>query len=212
MRYSRTVRCRFCFKEGHNVKSCEALTKEVKENPDGYYYRRYKKYFNPDGTRKKANVVRACSYCDVVGHTKRTCDTKLNDMVKNIKTNAEYRSDMYNFLKDKGLGVGSLVTIHNHMYLVTEIKWDNFSCGDNRWDNSQIHLHSVDGSSSHTKFAIDDYIIKYDRDRAIKVESPEHDIPEPSSEWFSGRSEYYKDFKGLVSNPFRNVVCATPRF
>ena len=203
MSYSRTVRCRHCYKEGHNVKSCEALTKEVKTNPDGYYYRRYKKYFNPDGTRKKASVVKKCSYCNVAGHTKRTCDAKLIDMAKNIKTNAEYRRDMYNFLKEKGLGVGSLVTVHNNMYLVTKIDWDNFSCGDNRWDKTHLHVHSVDGSSSYTKVAIDEYIIKYDRDRAIKAESPEHDIPEPSSEWFSGRSDFYKDYQGLVSNPFR---------
>jgi hypothetical protein len=202
MSYSRTVRCRHCYKEGHNVKSCEVLTKEVKDNPDGYYYRRYKKYFNPDGIRKKASVVKKCSYCNEPGHTKRTCDTKLNDMIANIKTNAEYRRDMYNFLKEKGLGVGSLVTIHKHMYLVTGIDWDNFSCGDNRWDKSHVQLHSVDGNSNYTKFAIDEYIIKYDR-QSIKVDSPEHNIPEPSSEWFSGRSEYYKDFQGLVSNPFR---------
>ena len=202
MSYSRTVRCRHCYKEGHNVKSCEALTKEVKDNPGGYYYRRYRKYFNDDGTRKKASVVKKCSYCDTPGHTKRTCDTKLNDMIANIKTNAEYRRDMYNFLKEKGLGVGSLVTVHNHMYLVTGIDWDSFSCGDNRWDKSHVQVHSVDGTSHYKKFAIDEYIIKYDR-QSIKVDSPEHDIPEPSSEWFSGRSDFYKDYQGLVSNPFR---------
>ena len=123
-------------------------------------------------------------------------------MIANIKTNAEYRRDMYNFLKEKGLGVGSLVTFHNHMYLVTGIDWDNFSCGDNRWDKSHLQLHSVDGNSNYKRFAIDEYIIKYDR-QSIKVDSAEHDIPEPSQEWFSGKSEYYKDYRGLVSNPFR---------
>lgn len=211
MPYKRTVRCQYCFKDGHNVKSCEALTKEVKANPDGYYYRRFKKYFNPDGTRKKASVTKTCSYCGVEGHTKRTCNVKLDDLVANIKTNAEYRRDMYNFLKDKGVGVGSLVTIHQKMFLVTGIQWDNVCCGDQKWDAFHLKLHSVDGSSHHNKFVVDDYTVRYNRD-SLKVDSPEHDIPEPSSEWFSGRSEFYKDFKGRVSNPFRHVVSDSARF
>lgn len=196
------MQCGYCFEEGHNVKSCTKLTETVQKSPGGYTHSRYRKYFNDDGTRKKTSVTRTCSYCSEPGHTRRTCDVKLNDMVANIKTNAEYRRDMYNFLKEKGAGVGSLVTMSNKMYLITGIQWDNFTCGDNRWNATHLDLHSVSGDSTYTKFAIDQYIIQYHRD-AIKVESPEHDIPEPSSEWFSGKSKFYEDFKGRVSNPFR---------
>lgn len=196
------MQCGYCFEEGHNVKSCTKLTEAVLKRPGGYTHNRYRKLFNDDGTRKKASAVKKCSYCSEPGHTKRTCDVKLNDMVANIKTNAEYRRDMYNFLKEKGAGVGSLITLGTKMFLVTEIQWDKISCGDYAWDQTHLKLHSVDGISNHQGFAIDEYIIKYRRD-ALKVESPEHDIPEPSSEWFSGKSEFYEDFKGRVSNPFR---------
>lgn len=195
------MRCNHCYREGHNVKTCKKLEDDVKSNLGGYYHRRYEKYFDKEGNRKKDSTTRRCSYCGEPGHTKRTCDTKLNDMIANIKTNAEYRWDMYNFLKDKGLGVGSLVTIANNMFLVTEIKWDKFTCGDNRWNQHHLEFHSVDGNSSHRNFTIDEYIIKYSRD-SIQVDVPEHNIPEPSDEWFSGRSEFYEDFQGLIQNPF----------
>lgn len=203
MPYKRTVRCRHCFKEGHNVKSCEALTKEVKENPDGYYSRRYKKYFNPDGTRKKDSAVRTCSYCGEAGHTKRNCNMKLDDLIHNIKINSLYRKDMFNFLKTKGLGVGSLITLHNSMYLVTGHQWDNFVCNKTDWGNSHLDIMPVT-QGSYRKFAIDDYIIKYDQS-SIKVDSPEYNIEEPPASWFSGKSVWYSDFKGRITNPFDNV-------
>jgi hypothetical protein len=199
-RYSRTVRCRHCFNEGHNVKSCSALTKEVAENVNGYYHRRYRKYFNDDGTRKKDSAVKKCSYCNEPGHTKRTCDVKLDDMIYNVKINSLYRKDMLNFLKTKGLGIGSLITLHKSMYLVTGFRWDDFVCGDNRWDKAHLEIMPVT-EGSYRKFAIDDYIIKYDQN-SIKVDSPEYNIEEPPESWLSGRSTWYSDFKGRITNPF----------
>jgi hypothetical protein len=54
---------------------------------------------------------------------------------------------------------------------------------------------------SYRKFAIDDYIIKYDQN-SIKVDSPEYNIEEPPESWLSGRSTWYSDFKGRITNPF----------
>lgn len=203
MSYNGTVRCRHCYKTGHNVKSCETLTKEVKNDVGGYYHRRYSKYFNHDGTRKQASAVNLCSYCDTAGHTKRTCDTKLIDTIANIKTNSEYRNDMHSWLKKRGMGIGSLITINEKLFLVTGYNWKYITCGVSSYDKPHINVDSVEGHAYYKSISVDDYMVKHGQ-HLIQVESPVHELS-PPEEWFDGKTEYY-DFNTShrVTNPFRS--------
>lgn len=204
-RSTSTVRCRHCFVEGHNVKSCKQLEADVKSQLGGYYHRRYGKYFDEQGSRKKDSTVKKCSYCHEAGHTKRTCNTKLGDMVQNIKTNQEYRKDVYAWFKKKGLGIGALVTLHDSMYLVTGIEWDKFVCGNNAWDNWQLSLQPM-GPKGYRKFVLEDnYMMPDPIYYKFQVDS-EAEVPEPPSEWFEGRSEYYQDCDRRVENKLRQTA------
>lgn len=200
-RYRNTVTCRYCYDQGHNIKSCQKLANDVKANPDGYTASRYSKYFNPDGTKKSASQTRKCSYCKEPGHTKRDCDVRIGDMVSNISTNISFRKNFYELLKKNGLGVGSLVTIYDNMYLVTSINWENFICGFSDWSRQHLSIESVSGGG-HRSFNIEDYYLRGDRiNSCITVESPS-EVEEPPSKWFEGKSDFYQDFRGRVKNPF----------
>lgn len=200
-RYRSTVRCSHCWKEGHNVKSCSQLTEEVKANPGGRAHRRYSKYFDEEGNRKDASSARSCSYCNEIGHTKRTCETKLNDLVYNIKTNQEYRNDVYAWFKKKGLGVGSLVTIYGNMYLVTQINWDEFTCGDQSWNKHHLYLEPLQRSSrTYTKFYLEDSYMRPETPYPVIQVDSEVEVAKPAAEWFEGRSEFYREHKGRVTN------------
>ena len=196
------IHCHHCWNEGHNVKTCSKLAKDVKENLGGYYHRKYSKYFDEQGNRKDYSSVNNCSYCKQPGHTKRTCETKLDDMICNIGTNAKYRQSVWEWMKDKQVGVGSLVTIYDQMYLVTGINWDHFVCGRGDYNRSHLSIQAVGKDSGHyTSYIIDDEVFRgsrYYKDN-VKVECgcpPQR----PSEQWFKGGTPYYKDHRGRVVN------------
>jgi len=195
-----TVTCRFCYKRGHNVKTCPQLTEKVKAEPHGYYHRRYSKYFDEEGNRKTDSQIKKCSYCKEPGHTKRTCETKLNDTVHNVKVNQEYRKDVWQWFQEKQLGVGSLVTIYNEMYLVTGINWDDFVCGNVDYNRKHLSIEPV-GSGYYKSFVIEDELLRGSRwyNSVVIIESQTKPT-RPSEEWFKGHSLFYKDFKGRVQN------------
>ena len=64
--------CSFCSRRGHTRRTCPALDKHIRDNPDGYEARKRQ--------RELANKKpRKCSYCSEPGHTKRTCPTLKSD-------------------------------------------------------------------------------------------------------------------------------------
>lgn len=199
-----TVRCHHCWQLGHNVKTCTQLTKDVKADPGGYYHRKYSKHFDEQGNRVSAKKANKCSYCNNGGHTKRTCNVRIEDMVHNIKTNAKYRSDVYAWFVDNKLGIGSLVEIYNQLYLVTGIRWDDFICGSSEGYSLTIEPVTREGYCYSRYKMNDDEMSKgfrYSWQRYLKVEAGSDHIPKPSDEWFSGRTEWYtENFKGKVKN------------
>lgn len=199
MVYRREVRCRFCYEAGHNVKSCKNLEEHVKQNKDGYTHRIYHKYFDSEGNKKAAPNTKKCSYCKEMGHTKRTCETKLEDLINNIQTNKQYRKDFYSFLKDSGIGVGSLINIYNKLFLVTDVVWDNIVCGMNDYSTPHVKLQSFDGNGYQT-YSFDDYTVK--TKRGFVVESSVDNVGTPPKDWFEGKNKFYKDYHGRVTNPF----------
>jgi hypothetical protein len=194
---ARTVKCHYCWNKGHNVKTCVKLTEEVKANLGGYYHRKFSKYFDEQGNRKQDNKVRACSYCADLGHTKRNCNVRLQDIVHNIDINSKYRKKVHAWFHEKQLGIGSLVDIYNGLYLVTGINWENFVCGRKGHAEKHILIQPVDGKSYYTDFTIDDWAIKTNDD-LIKVISGSDNIPYPPKQWWEGKSEMYLDYNGRV--------------
>jgi hypothetical protein len=204
MSYSSTVTCHHCWQKGHNVKTCQKLTADVKADPGGYYHRRHYKYFDEQGNRKQASVTKACSYCKQPGHTKRTCETRLVDMAHNVKSNSEYRAEVYKWFQEKKLGIGSLVEIYNNLYLVTNVHWDDFTCGSS--EGKSLDIQPVNGEGYYRSYRIDDSEMTkcqfYTWQKVLKVEVGSDAIPKPKDEWFTGRSPFYMEYKGKVKNPF----------
>ena len=126
MSYNGTVYCRYCYTKGHNSRTCEKKTEDTKKGAereiaqglgrDGYWHKEYAKRsgFWVDGSPakevKKKGSKRRCKYCARTGHNTRTCEE-----LKEHKRGALYetklvRKKIAEALKEKGLGVGALVT------------------------------------------------------------------------------------------------------
>lgn len=202
MSYNGTVRCRYCYEKGHNVRGCEKLQAEVKANVNGYYHQRYAKYFDSEGNKLADKSSKSCSYCKNTGHTKRTCETKLAHFIHNLNTNAEYRKDWLDFVKSKGLGIGSLVFFHGNQYLVTEINYENVYCGSG--SGKHFSMIPVSEHSYYKSFHLDSWSVRH-FDSFITVDSCSQEFPEPSEEWKKGGHDQIVNFTCKIENPFRSL-------
>lgn len=196
-----SIRCRHCYGKGHNVRSCKKLEEQVKNNPTCYYALKYDNLFDKDGNKKKAKDSKSCSYCKEPGHTRRTCNTKMMDLVHNIKTNAEYRQDWLAFMKSKGMGVGALISVYNNQYLVTGFNFDNVIC--QQGNAREVTIMPVSEHSYYNAISVGPWEIK-NFDLHYIVESPSDHFPEPNEEWKKGMTQYFSNYIGKVENPFRN--------
>ena len=102
------MRCSYCYRQGHNRRSCPELKREIRDNPEGYYARQEKR-------KKEARSPRKCSYCREVGHTKRTCKEYKKDLAVMTTQIREWRKKFINTCKDCGLRVGTLVSFGDPM-------------------------------------------------------------------------------------------------
>jgi len=123
MSYSGTVYCSWCGNKGHNRAGCVERKQHIAENPDSYAARR-----EAQKARDRKNTPRACSYCRVPGHTRRTCPTIKNDRVLLAKKLTKKRSEMLAMAEFKGFGLGALVNVRKswegyHAALVMSIGW-----------------------------------------------------------------------------------------
>lgn len=198
---SRTY-CGHCYGFGHTVRNCEKLSREIADNPKGYYASRYDHLYNEDGTRKKQE--RRCSYCRGSNHTIRTCDTKTQDLIYNIKENAKYRRQVYDLFTEKGLAPGALISGYggepNAVYLVTGVDYDDkISCGSRSYTHN-IHLMKP-GHNYPMGYTVDRWFLESLYKSKIEIFSPGINVP-PTEEWFSGRSELYENYSGKVDNIF----------
>jgi hypothetical protein len=101
--YKRTVRCRYCYKDGHTYATCESLKVHVAANPNSYWAARL-------STRKESAKHRKCSYCNEEGHNKKTCSSILSDKVKIAAANINFRKKFYeNIIVRDGIVPGALV-------------------------------------------------------------------------------------------------------
>lgn len=103
------MRCRFCFANGHNIRTCPSRSKESKDNRAINYKQK------------------ACTFCGVDGHNRRTCDDVNVYTIKLNRKVVEYKENFVSQLLAKGLGPGALVCLsYNKEVLgyVTKINWN----------------------------------------------------------------------------------------
>lgn len=132
----RTVRCRWCYKSGHNKLSCPQMKEEAAKNPNGYAA----SILSTLATRGKE---RKCSFCSQTGHNRKTCSKIIEDGIKIIDVNKIYRKKLLDFMKNNQIGVGALVRVGstrgyneanewlsytNQLALVTEIDIEGANC------------------------------------------------------------------------------------
>lgn len=99
------TRCSYCYKRGHNKRTCPDRRKRAAENPDGYVA----KQLANEKAQAKTRRPRLCSYCHEAGHNKRTCPVAKKRLVQRIKKNKFFRRDFAELLETIGLGPGALV-------------------------------------------------------------------------------------------------------
>lgn len=106
------VRCRFCRKIGHNITGCPAYKQNIEElravHGDSHYS--VANYDRKKANRSKKIEDKSCSYCDVKGHTRRTCE-----MVSEHKNTVRdltllYRKAFLVNISQSGTGVGSILS------------------------------------------------------------------------------------------------------
>lgn len=101
------MRCGYCYKRGHNRRTCPERRKEARNNPNGYTARRLKE--EDERAAARARKPRSCSYCHETGHNKRSCPVLKERLASRINENKRYRQSFINLLHDIGLGPGTLV-------------------------------------------------------------------------------------------------------
>ena len=132
-RYRSSPQCSHCWQQGHTKRGCptyrEKAEKWLAEHPDAegydkpYWVREVEGYKNIAKNRK-------CSWCEEVGHTKRTCPDLKKVKAKNISKNKEWRAQVLDKMKEVGLGVGALVRDTRRiqrLYMISNLNWDKLN-------------------------------------------------------------------------------------
>lgn len=97
-------RCSYCYKTGHNRRTCPDLKLYIEKNPDSYYARQAER-------KKEASKPsnRRCGFCGTVGHTKRTCGDRLDGIRKVTRKNRRFRRKLRTALARGGWVPGALI-------------------------------------------------------------------------------------------------------
>jgi hypothetical protein len=123
--YNGTIRCGFCYDEGHNSRTCPQKLERLQKNlesakADGgnysdHYARRIAKMtgVNPEtgekASRRSEYRGRICSYCKEGGHNRRTCGTLQSDMTRYATMTRDVRSNVRQWAMEEGVGIGAMI-------------------------------------------------------------------------------------------------------
>lgn len=108
MSWSGTVRCSFCYKEGHNRRGCPTRKSRAAEEraagQNNYHTRQ-------DDDYRKAAKQRKCSYCSDRGHNASTCPLVKSDWSYLEAADTIWRRRLVDHYKEShpGLGLGAIV-------------------------------------------------------------------------------------------------------
>jgi len=125
MSWNSTVRCSWCYTNGHNRRGCPERKEYIKGNPDSYEARRQM-------NNNQISKARRCSYCKGRGHNAQTCQVKEEDRGLLVQKLKRQRKKIKDYMMASGFGVGALIKIENRywniqnsLYLVTAVDWIN---------------------------------------------------------------------------------------
>ena len=125
------ARCRVCWQEGHNRRTCPTLTKRMKDRadrlieqgfPDHYLVKEYQERIAPKG---KKISQQTCGYCQEKGHTRRTCEVLAADKQWFASYHNEKVKVAYEYFNAMPFGIGSLFQGMREQYNGTKNAWEN---------------------------------------------------------------------------------------
>jgi len=123
--YNGTIRCGYCYNEGHNSRTCPTKLERIQRNLANakenngehveYYAQQVSKMtgVNPETgakrSRRDESWGRKCSYCNERGHNRRTCETLKSDLSRYAAMTREARQEVRQWALADGVGVGAMV-------------------------------------------------------------------------------------------------------
>jgi hypothetical protein len=145
MSWNGTVTCSYCYEDGHNRRGCPTRKKEIAERREAHGDEDYR-VRNYDAHRENTSRVgekRCCTYCDGLGHNRRTCEPLKKDIATLIDRNRRYRAVFLDYLRSTGLGVGSILSSERLggtiLHLVVGIEWGQVSyMGRSDYSDSRV--------------------------------------------------------------------------
>jgi len=108
------MRCSYCYKRGHNKRTCPDLTKRMKERADAdiargetdsFYIRQYQARITPKGKKVSSQQ---CGYCGEYGHTRRKCEMLRKDKEWFVVHHNAHLRVAHDYIVSSPVGVGSL--------------------------------------------------------------------------------------------------------
>ena len=138
--------CSWCFKKGHNKRTCPAYTAYLKKQAEqhgGYSLSKYVKRTGemPDGSKPTGELAvvketakkeskRRCSWCVKMkmvgggyGHNRRTCPHRKTWHADQTRDSRELRQSILNRAEALGVGMGSLVLAKKYVYDGNGFDW-----------------------------------------------------------------------------------------
>lgn len=129
--------CTYCYKGGHNRRTCEDLTKRLEaqsERGSLYAQRELRRRGKGKGTKK---LNRTCSFCELRGHDRRTCKILKEYIAACVEDVHTARQKVFDRCAQQDFGPGSLVKFRYRAWVdqsgfedfdrvgvVKKIRWD----------------------------------------------------------------------------------------
>lgn len=131
MSWNGTVRCSWCYEDGHNRNGCPSRKQYIQDSPDGWEARKAQRQ-----TQRRKASLRTCTYCRDTGHNAKTCAVKRDDKNMLARHLIKKRQEIKARMMKSGFGVGALLSVPDryprpeiYTGLVTEINWsDSDNC------------------------------------------------------------------------------------
>ena len=166
-------RCSDCYEYGHNKRTCPRnkaahakvvkamkeeglplvdewgyskytqLSQSMREKHDIGAYEIWRAKEMADRQRKTAAKPRKCSYCNTVGHNKRTCADHSSDMQATLALTAKAHKVLASQLRRLGLVPGALIKARHRrweefsMGMITSVQFHDLKLGTDKWDTKQ---------------------------------------------------------------------------
>ena len=117
MSWNGTLRCTYCYQNGHSRRKCPEMkkrhddwasaTEEERQNMTWHYRDAYREYKQHQEGLKESN--KQCSYCYETGHRVLTCPTRLRNVDTLKSINRWWKPLVTKTLSDIGFGLGTLI-------------------------------------------------------------------------------------------------------